>query len=150
MAYVIVFFAALVSGALVYWLTLRAGRREPYDASVERGGGFMPEPPEPGGYSYATSYAASMEDGRTYVPVATDRRSWQTRTVGVLGLVDRGDARRSAPGLLAVPGRLARGEVDQRLRVVAVADVIARLTSVAPAGTPSGSRPGAPACGPPR
>ncbi len=87
MAYVIVFFAALVSGALVYWLTLRAGRVEPYDASVERGGGFMPEPPEPGGYSYATSYAASMEDGRTYVPVATDRRSWQTRTVGVLGLL---------------------------------------------------------------
>jgi hypothetical protein len=88
MAYVIVFFAALVSGALVYWLTLRAGRVEPFDASVERGGGFMPEPPdESGGYSYATSYAASVEDGRTYVPVATDRRSWQTRTVGVLGLL---------------------------------------------------------------
>ena len=88
MAYVIVFFAALVSGALVYWLTLRAGRVEPCDAPAESGGGFMPEPPDAsGGYSYATSYAASVEDGRTYVPVATDRHSWQTRTVGVLGLL---------------------------------------------------------------
>ena len=28
-----------------------------------------------------------MADGRTYVPVGVDRRSWQTRTVGVLGLL---------------------------------------------------------------
>ena len=28
-----------------------------------------------------------MHDGRTYVPISVDRRSWQTRTVGVLGLV---------------------------------------------------------------
>jgi hypothetical protein len=88
MAYVIVFAAALVTGALVYWLTLRAGRGEPVDAAVEGGGGFLPEPPEAaGGYSYATSYAAPVQDGRTYVPVGMDRRSWQTRTVGVLGLL---------------------------------------------------------------
>lgn len=90
MAYVIVFLAALVTGALVYWLTLRAGRLEPVDASVDGGGGFLPEPPDPsGGYSYATTYAtaAQAQDARTYVPIGLDRRSWQTRTVGVLGLL---------------------------------------------------------------
>jgi hypothetical protein len=88
MAYLIVFLAALVSGALVYWLTLRGGRADPADASIDGGGGFMPEPPDAaGGYSYASSYAASVQDGRTYVPIGMDRRSWQTRTVGVLGLL---------------------------------------------------------------
>ncbi|MGZ5299330.1 MAG: hypothetical protein ACXWEJ_03305 [Actinomycetota bacterium] len=88
MAYVIVFLAALVTGALAYWLTLRAGLAEPPDASIDGGGGFLPEPPgASGGYSYATSYAASAQDGRTYVPIGADRRSWQTRTVGVLGLL---------------------------------------------------------------
>jgi hypothetical protein len=88
MANVIVFLAALVTGALVYWLTLRAGWVEPADVSIEGGGGFMPEPPDAsGGYSYATSYAAAPPDGRTYVPIGLDRRSWQTRTVGVLGLL---------------------------------------------------------------
>ncbi len=88
MAYVIVFLAALVTGALVYWLTLRAGRLEPADFSIEGGGGFLPEPPDAsGGYSYASSYSASVQDGRTYVPIGVDRRSWQTRTVGVLGLL---------------------------------------------------------------
>jgi hypothetical protein len=89
MAYLIVFFAALVTGALVYWLTLRAGRAEPADGSIDDGaGGFLPEPPgASGGYSYATSYAASAPDGRTYVPIGVDRRSWQTRAVGALGLL---------------------------------------------------------------
>jgi hypothetical protein len=88
MAYLIVFAAALVSGALVYWLTLRGGRVEPVDTALDGGGGFLPEPPDAsGGYSYATSYAASVQDGRTYVPIGVDRPSWQTRTVGVLGLL---------------------------------------------------------------
>jgi hypothetical protein len=88
MTYVMVFLAALVTGALVYWLTLRAGRIEPADAPSDGGGGFLPDPPDtPGGYSYATSYAAAAPDGRTYVPIGVDRRSWQTRTVGVLGLL---------------------------------------------------------------
>lgn len=88
MAYVIVFVVALVSGALVYWLTLRAGTLEPVEAAVDNGGGFLPEPPEAsGGYSYASSYAGTVQDGRTYVPISVDRRSWQTRTVGVLGLL---------------------------------------------------------------
>ena len=42
---------------------------------------------EAGGYSYASSYATSVQDGRTFVPIVVDRRSWQTRTVGVLGLL---------------------------------------------------------------
>jgi hypothetical protein len=84
MAYVTVFFVALLSGALVYLLTLRAGRTEPFDLSIDGGGGFLPEAPEnPGGYSYATSVA----EGGTYMPIGTDRRSWQTRTIGVLGLL---------------------------------------------------------------
>ena len=88
MAYVIVFLAALVAGALVYWLTLRAGRVEPFDTSIDGGAGFLPEPPDAsGGYRYATSYAASVQDDRTYVPIGFDRRSWQTRTVGALGLL---------------------------------------------------------------
>ena len=77
MAYMIVFLAALVSGALVYWLTLRAGRVEPAEAATDGGGGFLPDPPpEAGGYSYASSYATSAQDGRTFVP---DRRSTGAR-----------------------------------------------------------------------
>jgi hypothetical protein len=88
MAYVIVLFVALVAGALVYWLTLRAGGAEPAATAADDGGGFLPEPPiEEGGYHYATSFARSVTDGNTYVPVGVDRRSWQTRTVGVLGLL---------------------------------------------------------------
>jgi hypothetical protein len=88
MAYVIVLIVALVAGALVYWLTLRAGGAEPVTASTEGGAGFLPEVPvEEGGYQYATSFARTVADGRTYVPVGVDRRSWQTRTVGVLGLL---------------------------------------------------------------
>ena len=84
MAYVTVFFVALLSGALVYWLTLRAGRTEPFDLSMGGGGGFLSDAQEnPGGYRYATS----VGDGGTYVPIGTDRRSWQTRTIGVLGLL---------------------------------------------------------------
>jgi hypothetical protein len=88
MAYVIVFIAALVAGALVYWLTLRASGAEPAAVAADGGGGFLPEPPiEEGGYQYATSFSRSIVDGRIYVPVGVDRRSWQTRTVGVLGLL---------------------------------------------------------------
>jgi hypothetical protein len=74
MAYVLVFTVALATGALVFWLTLRAGR----DAvTVPDGDGFLAE--QPAGGSYAG-------DG-TYVPVASDRRSWQTRAAGALGLL---------------------------------------------------------------
>ena len=114
MAYMIVFLAALVSGALVYWLTLRAGRAEPAAAAVDGGSGFLPDPPpEAGGYSYASTYATSAQDGRTFVPIVVDRRSWQTRTVGVLGSVDRRHPGGGAPGVLDLPGRLARGQADQ-------------------------------------
>ena len=76
MAYVMVFFAALASGALVFWLTLRAGRTD-IDGSNDSDG-FLPD------LSVDHPYAV---DGAVYVPVGSDRRSWQTRTVGVLGLL---------------------------------------------------------------
>ena len=74
MAYVIVFAAALVTGALVFWLTLRAGRVNGADG----GDGFLPEG--------LTGPAGSSGSG-AYVPLSADRRSWQTRTIGVLGLL---------------------------------------------------------------
>jgi hypothetical protein len=77
MAYVIVFAAALVTGALVFWLTLRAGRANVVDGND--GDGFLPE-----------ALAGPIGSGGgadTYVPLGLDRRSWQTRTVGVLGLL---------------------------------------------------------------
>jgi len=77
---VIVVAAALVTGALVFWLTLRAGR-EIADADANDGDGFLPEalagPAGPAGSTGASAY----------VPLGADRRSWQTRTVGVLGLL---------------------------------------------------------------
>jgi len=77
MAYVIVFAAALVTGALVFWLTLRAGRADFADAND--GDGFLPEA--------LAGPAGSGAGAGTYVPLGADRRSWQIRTVGVLGLL---------------------------------------------------------------
>lgn len=78
MAYVLVLTVALATGVLVFWLTLRAGS---IDAAVgpQDGDRFQSEPGAAG-----RPYAA--DDG-IYVPVGSDRRSWQTRTVGVLGLL---------------------------------------------------------------
>jgi len=75
MAYVIVIAAALVMGALVFWLTLRAGRAS---ADANDGDGFFPE---------ALAGPVGSPEAGTYVPLGADRRSWQTRTVGVLGLL---------------------------------------------------------------
>ena len=74
MAYVMVFAVALATGALVFWLTLRAGR----DAvTASDGDGFLSQPPGSGTYP----------DDRAYVPVGSDSRSWQTRAAGALGLL---------------------------------------------------------------
>ena len=75
MAYVIVFLAALAAGALTYWLTLRSPGTETATLTND-GDGFLPIPPPT---------AAPAADG-AYVPLGSDRRSWQTRVVGVLGL----------------------------------------------------------------
>jgi len=71
MAYVIVFSAALVTGALVFWLTLRADR-------ANDGDGFFPE---------GLDGPLGSPDAGTYVPLGADERSWQTRTIGALGLL---------------------------------------------------------------
>ena len=85
MGYVTVFFVALISGAAVYGLTLRAGSIERAIASSD-GDGFLPPPPltTP---STITVTSDPWADDRVYVPMISDRHSWQTRTIGVLGLV---------------------------------------------------------------
>jgi hypothetical protein len=86
MAYVAVFFVALLAGAAVYWLTLRAGGGEPAYASLD-GDGFLPAPPQRTPSTTPASSGEVWADDRVYVPIVSDRRSWQTRTIGVLGLV---------------------------------------------------------------
>jgi hypothetical protein len=75
MVYVYIFMAALATGALVFWLTLRAAGQDARPAPAD-GDGFLPEPPG----------ATPQPDG-VYVPIGSDRRSWQTRVTGLLGLL---------------------------------------------------------------
>jgi hypothetical protein len=85
MAYVTVFFVALLAGAVVYGLTLRADPADPAFASPD-GDGFLPPPPLPS--TNPAGFGGNVwADDRVYVPIVPDLRSWQTRTVGVLGLV---------------------------------------------------------------
>ncbi len=77
MAYMIVFLAALAAGALTYWLTLRSPGTEPANLTND-GDGFLP--------ASAPSAMTTSEGGGSYVPLGTDRRSWQTRVAGLLGL----------------------------------------------------------------
>jgi len=79
MVYGYIFLGALAAGLLVFWLTLRSGPAEPSPASVDGDGFLPPEPP-------ALGASAPMPDG-LYVPITADRRSWQTRVAGFLGLV---------------------------------------------------------------
>jgi hypothetical protein len=77
MVYGYIFLAALAAGLLVFWLTLRSSPEEPATTPIDGDGFLPPKPPEPG---------APAPDG-TYVPITADRRSWQTRVAGLLGLV---------------------------------------------------------------
>ena len=81
MAYMIVFLAALAAGALTYWLTLRAPGTETSRLTND-GDGFLPTPPVA-----SASASATMAGDGAYVPLGSDRRSWQTRVVGLLGLL---------------------------------------------------------------
>jgi hypothetical protein len=78
MVYGYIFLAALATGLLVFWLTLRSSPEEPVSGGEVDGDGFLP--PKPG------TVAAPATDGM-YVPIVADRRSWQTRVAGFLGLV---------------------------------------------------------------
>jgi hypothetical protein len=77
MVYFYVLVTAFAAGGLVYWLTLRAGS-EAQPAPAD-GDGFLPEPPS------ATETRAA--DQGLYVPITSDRRSWQTRLIGLVGLL---------------------------------------------------------------
>jgi hypothetical protein len=77
MVYAYIFLAALATGGLVFWLTLRSSPDEAGSGSVDGDGFLPPKPPQPG-----TTYPEGL-----YVPIASDRRSWQTRVAGFLGLV---------------------------------------------------------------
>ena len=75
MAYMIVLLAAFVAGGLTYWLTLRSPGTEP--GTLTHDEGFLPATPSP----------SAAAGGDAYVPLGSDRRSWQTRVVGMLGLL---------------------------------------------------------------
>lgn len=77
MVYVYIFLAALATGGLVFWLTLRSAPEEPRPAPLDGDGFLPPKPPPPG---------AAYPDG-VYVPIVEDRRSWQTRVAGFLGIL---------------------------------------------------------------
>ena len=88
MAYMIVFAAALVTGALVYWLTLRAGRASRSTPRSRAAAGSCPNRPRR--RRLQLRHRRTRRRRRTAGPTcrsASDRRSWQTRTVGVLGLL---------------------------------------------------------------
>jgi hypothetical protein len=75
MVYVYVFLGALATGGLVFWLTLRATPAEPGAAPTD-GDGLLP----------GAAPGATPAEG-VYVPITRDRRSWQTRLAGFLGIV---------------------------------------------------------------
>jgi hypothetical protein len=79
MVYGYIFLAALAAGLVVFWLTLRSAPEEPLSAPLDGDGFLPPKPPAPGAPGPAP-------DG-IYVPIVADRRSWQTRVAGLLGLV---------------------------------------------------------------
>lgn len=79
MVYGYIFLAAVATGLLVFWLTLRSIPDEPTSTSIDGDGFLPPRPPPPGTPS-------PVPDG-LYVPLVADRRSWQTRVAGFLGLV---------------------------------------------------------------
>ena len=80
MEYLLVFLAALLVGAIVYWVTLRQEAREPMAASPDEeewtATGETPAPPAP----VSTSSAI-------YVPVLPASRSWETRVAGLVGIL---------------------------------------------------------------
>ncbi len=80
MVYLYIFLAALATGGLVFWLTLRSAPEEPRPAPVDGDGFLPPKPPVPG------RPGAPATEG-IYVPLVADRRSWQTRVAGFLGIV---------------------------------------------------------------
>ena len=80
MEYLLVFLAALLVGAIVYWMTLRQEAGEPAAAPPDEeewaARGEAPAPPAP----VSTS-------STVYVPVLPASRSWETRVSGLVGIL---------------------------------------------------------------
>ena len=75
MEYALVFLAALLVGAIVYWVTLRQEQRQPAD-EVDYGVPAEGTPPPP-----------PSSSGTVYVPVTPAATTWETRVSGVVGIV---------------------------------------------------------------
>lgn len=78
MGYALVFLAALLVGAIVYWVTLRQEERGPAAPATEgertaRPGGVPPAPAGP--------------TGGVYVPLMPASRTWETRVSGLVGIL---------------------------------------------------------------
>ena len=78
MEYALVFLAALLVGALVYWVTLRQEERRPTasDDETEWTAAAEGAPPPP-----------VSTPGTMYLPLMPAARSWETRVSGLVGIL---------------------------------------------------------------
>lgn len=78
MEYLLVFLAALLVGAIVYWTTLRQEGRGPAAAADEQEWAASETPPPPAPVSTSST---------VYVPLQPASRTWETRVSGLVGIV---------------------------------------------------------------
>ena len=74
---------ALAAGVTVYLLSLRLLPEQPGGGGSAPGSGFGPEGSSIGG----ASSARDLPQGYGYVPLAPGSRSWETRVLGLVGLI---------------------------------------------------------------
>lgn len=77
MGYALVFLAALLVGAIVYWVTLRQDERGPAAPGAEGEWTATAEGAPP---------APVAPPGGAYVPLMPASRSWETRVSGLVGI----------------------------------------------------------------
>jgi hypothetical protein len=78
MEYLLVFLAALLVGAIVYWMTLRQEGRGPAAPADEGDWDTTAEEAPPAPVSTSST---------VYVPLLPASRTWETRVTGIVGIV---------------------------------------------------------------